>query len=75
MTGKIIDRQFQGFKRNPMTQIYSDAIKNLTKIGSELGLSPKSRSELIELNMQETNERSAKDKMKAFFDGGDDDDY
>ncbi|MCT3137043.1 phage terminase small subunit P27 family [Lactococcus lactis] len=75
MTGEIIDRQFQGFKRNPMTQIYSDAIKNLTKIGSELGLSPKSRSELIELNMQDTNEKSTKDKMKAFFDGGDDDDY
>ncbi len=73
MTGEIIDRQFQGFKRNPMTQIYSDAIKNLTKIGSELGLSPKSRSELIELNMQDTNEKSTKDKMKAFFDGGDDD--
>ncbi|MDU0408385.1 hypothetical protein N42HA_01397 [Lactococcus lactis] len=54
MTGEIIDRQFQGFKRNPMTQIYSDAIKNLTKIGSELGLSPKSRSELMELNMQTT---------------------
>ncbi|MDN6030373.1 MAG: phage terminase small subunit P27 family, partial [Lactococcus plantarum] len=52
-----------------------DAIKNLTKIGSELGLSPKSRSELIELNMQDTNEKSTKDKMKAFFDGGDDDDY
>ena len=73
MTGEIIDRQFQGFKRNPMTQIYSDAIKNLTKIGSELGLSPKSRSELIDLNMQDTNEKSTKDKMKAFFDGGDDD--
>ena len=56
MTGEIIDRQFQGFKRNPMTQIYSDAIKNLTKIGSELGLSPKSRSELMGLNMQEDEE-------------------
>nr|WP_240733649.1 phage terminase small subunit P27 family [Lactococcus lactis] len=40
MTGEIIDRQFQGFKRNPMTQIYSDAIKNLTKIGSELFKKP-----------------------------------
>ena len=39
-----------------MTQIYSDAIKNLTKIGSELGLSPKSRSELMGLNMQEDEE-------------------
>lgn len=66
MTGAIIDRQFQGFKRNPMTQIYSDAIKNLTKIGSELGLSPKSRSELMGLNMQ-TNENED-DGMGDFFD-------
>lgn len=55
-SGEIIDQQFQGFKRNPMTQIYSDSIKNLTKIGAELGLSPKSRSELMELSMQEDDE-------------------
>lgn len=66
MTGEIIDRQFQGFKRNPMTQIYSDAIKNLTKIGSELGLSPKSRSELMELNMRTDEDEN--DGMGDFFD-------
>lgn len=75
MTGEVIDKAFQGYKRNPMTQIYSDAIKNLAKIGSELGLSPKSRSELMELNMQDTNEQSTEDKMNSFFGGGDDDDY
>lgn len=75
MTGEVIDNVFQGYKRNPMTQIYSDAIKNLAKIGSELGLSPKSRSELMELNMQDTNEQSTEDKMNSFFGGGDDDDY
>lgn len=75
MTGEIIDKVFQGYKRNPMTQIYSDAIKNLAKIGSELGLSPKSRSELMELNLKDEDDQSAKDKMKSFFDGGDDDDY
>ncbi|MCI3861082.1 phage terminase small subunit P27 family [Lactococcus garvieae] len=72
--GNIIDTSFQGFKRNPMTQIYSDAIKNLTKIGSELGLSPKSRSDLMELNMQEGNEQSTEEKLSEFL-GGDDDDY
>ncbi|MBB5887735.1 phage terminase small subunit P27 family [Lactovum miscens] len=66
MTGKIIDKSFQGYKRNPMTQIYSDSIKNLAKIGSELGLSPKSRSELMGLNVQEDNEED--DGMGAFFD-------
>lgn len=64
--GNIIENSFQGFKRNPMTQIYSDAIKNLTKIGSELGLSPKSRSELMELNMQKDDNED--DGMEDFFD-------
>jgi P27 family predicted phage terminase small subunit len=64
--GEIIDRAFQGYKRNPMTQICSDSIKNLTKIGSELGLSPKSRSELMELNMQAVEDED--DGMGAFFD-------
>ena len=65
-SGEIIDKTFQGFKRNPMTQIYSDAIKNLAKIGSELGLSPKSRSELMELNLQTVEDED--DGMGAFFD-------
>ena len=46
-TGKKIGRDFVGYKRNPMTQIYDSAVKNLTKLGAELGLSPKSRSDLL----------------------------
>ncbi|WLC98691.1 phage terminase small subunit P27 family [Leuconostoc carnosum] len=66
--GKIIDKSFQGFRRNPMTNIYSDSIKNLTKIGSELGLSPKSRSELLELaRVESTDDKSSSAQMKAFF--------
>lgn len=66
MTGEVIDKIFQGYKRNPMTQIYSDAIKNLSKIGSELGLSPKSRSELMTLNLQSSDDED--DGMGDFFD-------
>jgi P27 family predicted phage terminase small subunit len=65
MTGQILKEQFLGYKRNPMTQIYSDAIKNLTKIGSELGLSPKSRSELLELKINESDDED--DGMEEFF--------
>lgn len=53
--GKIVEKTFQGYRRNPMTQIYTDAIKSLTKIGSELGLSPKSRAELMELTIDDEN--------------------
>ncbi|WP_394456196.1 phage terminase small subunit P27 family [Leuconostoc suionicum] len=66
--GNIIDKTFQGFRRNPMTNIYSDSIKNLTKIGSELGLSPKSRADLMELAGNSLdNEKSSTSQMKEFF--------
>ncbi|MCM0582168.1 phage terminase small subunit P27 family [Weissella diestrammenae] len=48
-SGEIVGRDFTGYKRNPMTQIYNDAVRSLARIGSELGLSPKSRAELTEL--------------------------
>ncbi|WP_419154104.1 phage terminase small subunit P27 family [Weissella viridescens] len=47
--GEIVGKDFVGYKRNPMTQIYSDSVRSLTNIGSELGLSPKSRAELLDL--------------------------
>ncbi|MFT8487989.1 phage terminase small subunit P27 family [Oenococcus sicerae] len=48
-SGAIIGKDFVGYRRNPSTQIYSDAIAKLTKIGSELGLSPKSRNDLLKI--------------------------
>lgn len=65
--GTVIDRAFQGYKRNPMTNIYSDSLKNLAKIGSELGLSPKSRSELMELSGNDDSNESSTSQMKEFF--------
>lgn len=69
-TGKKIGRDFVGYKRNPMTQIYDSAVKNLTKLGAELGLSPKSRSDLLKLNLDDRkDERSVADRMKEFLGG------
>lgn len=65
--GTLIDKTFQGYKRNPMTNIYSDSLKNLAKIGSELGLSPKSRSELMELSGNDDSDESSTSQMKEFF--------
>lgn len=56
--GNVIDHDFSGYKRNPMTQIYDSAVKNLTRIGNELGLTPKSRAELLEIAGQDTDEMS-----------------
>lgn len=66
--GNVVDTVFQGFKRNPMTMIYSDSVKNLNKIGSELGLTPKSRAELNELAGNVIDEEnSSANQMKEFF--------
>ncbi|MFT9122651.1 MAG: phage terminase small subunit P27 family [Leuconostoc mesenteroides] len=65
--GTVIDKTFQGYKRNPMTNIYSDSLKNLARIGSELGLSPKSRSELMELSGNDDSDESSTSQMKEFF--------
>ncbi|MDD9138322.1 phage terminase small subunit P27 family [Fructobacillus sp. CRL 2054] len=46
--GEAIGKDFKGFKRNPMTSIYNDAIKSLNNISRELGLTPKSRKELFD---------------------------
>lgn len=68
--GNVIDNAFQGFKRNPMTSIYSDSLKNLTKIGSELGLSPASRAELLQLKVDDGKDKpSAAEALKAMLGG------
>ena len=44
--GEVIGKDFIGYRRNPATSIYNDALKQLTAVGAQLGLSPKSRAEL-----------------------------
>jgi P27 family predicted phage terminase small subunit len=66
--GEKIGTDFLGFKRNPMTSIYDSAIKNLAKVGSELGLSPKSRAELLTIIPEEKkSDGSVADQLKEFF--------
>ncbi|USS92026.1 phage terminase small subunit P27 family [Fructobacillus americanaquae] len=63
--GEVIEKDFKGYKRNPMTQIYSDSLKNLTNIGKELGLSPKSRKELFD-NLNDGDEEGLADIVRLF---------
>lgn len=44
--GDVLGKEFTGYKRNPMTQIYSDSLTKLSRIGTDLGLTPKGRAEL-----------------------------
>ena len=63
--GKIIGKDFVGWKKNPMVQIYDSALKSLIKTGSELGLSPKSRSDLMQLiQPKKKDKKSLAEKLK-----------
>lgn len=63
--GNVITTDFVGYKRNPMTQIYDSAIKNLTRIAVELGLTPKSRVELMEIAGNDNGDDSDTDLEKS----------
>ena len=74
VTGDVIAKDMTGYKRNPSTQIYSDAIKQLKSLGSELGLSPASRAELMQLSLDDGKDNpSATEQLRALLNGGGDD--
>lgn len=65
--GSIVAKDFQGYKKNPSYQIYSDALSNLTRVGAQLGLSPKARSEFMDLKVADKNKKSAAESLKEFL--------
>lgn len=72
VNGDVIAKDMTGYKRNPSTQIYSDAIKQLKSLGSELGLSPASRAELMQLSLDDGKDKpSATEQLQALLNGGD----
>ncbi|MBT9670694.1 phage terminase small subunit P27 family [Secundilactobacillus kimchicus] len=64
--GKVVAKDFVGYKRNPSTQIIDQASTKLKQIGAELGLSPKSRAELLEINNDDGEEVDLKEAIKQF---------
>lgn len=66
--GEVIGEDSMGFKRNPATLILSDSLAKLSKIGSELGLSPKSRADIMNLKFPDKkNKQSAAEALQDFF--------
>ncbi|WP_125767309.1 phage terminase small subunit P27 family [Lapidilactobacillus wuchangensis] len=61
--GEIVGSEFRGYKKNPATGIFNDASKQLTLIGTQLGLSPKSRAELTNLRGVKTKNSSGNVKQ------------
>lgn len=69
-SGSIVGKDFLGFKRNPATSVYNDALKQLNSVGSELGLSPKSRAELAKIKPDD-DKPDISEAMAKFLNGGD----
>ncbi|WP_276804888.1 phage terminase small subunit P27 family [Lactobacillus hominis] len=65
--GSIVAKNFAGFRKNPAVQTMSDSLSKLNSIGRELGLSPRARSEMLELNAPEEKKKSVAESMKEFF--------
>lgn len=66
--GKVVAKNFQGYKKNPAYQIMSDSLKQMNTIGKELGLSPKARSQMMELNTPKNDDaKSTVTSLKEFF--------
>jgi P27 family predicted phage terminase small subunit len=70
-TGAIVGKDFVGFKRNPATSVYNDALKQLNSVGEQLGLSPKGRAELAKIKPPDEDKGDIAVEMKKFL-GGDD---
>lgn len=73
-TGEVLEdekgnprKDFQGFKRNPSTQILDAATAKLKALASELGLTPTSRASLINMLADKTESVDVATAMKQFF--------
>lgn len=62
-TGKVIGKDFTGYRKNPAVSIMKDAVNQLNQIGVKLGLSPKGRQQLMQIASHK-NEKSVAEQLK-----------
>ncbi|WP_288528269.1 phage terminase small subunit P27 family [uncultured Secundilactobacillus sp.] len=64
--GKIVATDFVGYKRNPSTQIFDAATTKIKSIAKDLGMTPQSRAELLDLSKDDDSGDSVA-KLKELF--------
>ncbi|MCM0598312.1 phage terminase small subunit P27 family [Periweissella fabalis] len=64
-TGEVVSSQFQGFKRNPATQIIDSATAKINSLSGLLGLTPQSRASLLAQVGNSEPEQSLADLLNA----------
>lgn len=71
-TGEVEGKDFVGIKRNPNTQIYSEALKSLQHLSYELALSPKARRDMQDIMTDPTAKKSQSSSAMIYdmFGGG-----
>ena len=62
-SGKIVGKDFVGFRKNPAVATMKDALSQLNSVGVQLGLSPKSRQELMQIASRK-KEKSVAEQLK-----------
>lgn len=65
-TGKIVGKDFAGFRKNPAVATMKDAVNQLNSLGVQLGLTPKSRQELMQIASHKKKDDTMS-AMKKFF--------
>ena len=65
-SGSIVGKDFVGYRKNPAVATMKDASIQITSIGSQLGLSPKARAELMQLVDSKEKEDSTEKLAKIF---------
>ena len=65
-SGKIVGKDFVGFRKNPAVATMKDALNQLNSVGVQLGLSPKSRQELMQIASRKKKDDTMS-AMKKFF--------
>ena len=65
-SGKIVGKDFVGFRKNPAVATMKDALNQLNSVGIQLGLSPKSRQELMQIASRKKKDDTMS-AMKKFF--------
>ena len=65
-SGKVIGKDFTGFRKNPAVATMKDALNQLNSVGVQLGLSPKGRQELMQIASHKKKDDTIS-AMKKFF--------
>ena len=65
-SGKVIGKDFTGFRKNPAVATMKDALNQLNSVGVQLGLSPKGRQELMQIASHKKKHDTISE-MKKFF--------